>query len=310
MVPSARSVYAKRLKRDDGSIEYQTLLDHTTNVMAAFKHMFGWFGRPTRLGGKWLSFFRLDQGCYDVFLRNTTAACVLHDLGKANSGFQAAVMGDRDAQVIRHEHLSALLLAHPTFQHWLPLIRVDDDIVIPAVAGHHLKAGRETFAEPLSADRTSFQVDVEGMYPLANFLSGLLEAEPAILAGISERWSVGPRTGCCDTTPLQEGLRGRWHRLARVLRTSETKHRLLMAVRAALVLADSAGSGLQREGKSAADWLSAAFDPNLLLDGEMQADAALVASVAERAQRATRPKQTCGRGRASAAPLRSATEAS
>ena len=40
-----------------------------------------------------------------------------------------------------------------------------------------------------------------------------------------------------------------------------------MAVRAALVLADSAGSGLQREGKSAADWLSAAFDPNLLLDG-------------------------------------------
>jgi len=264
-------VLAKRPKVRERPEEPETLVGHSTAVLRAFVRMFGRDANPTRLGEKWLRFFRLDADTYVTFQRNAVAACVLHDLGKANSGFQAAVKGERDAQVIRHEHLSALLLALPTIDRWLGLVGgIDRDILIPAVAGHHLRASRETFAEPLSADRTLFSIDADGIYPVLNLLSGVLEAEPALLEGPGQRWTFGPRAGFSDLTPLADGLRRHWDTLRRALRNNQQPDRLhlLLAVRAALILADSAGSGLVREGKAIEDWLGSAFDEKQLADGQ------------------------------------------
>ena len=264
-------ILAKRPKTHGQPREEETLVGHSAAVLRAFESMFGRGASPTRLSEKWLRFFRLEPNSYATFQRNAVAACVLHDMGKANCGFQAAVKGDRDAQVIRHEHLSALLLALPTFDRWLGLVGdIDRDILIPTVAGHHLRASRETFAEPLSADRTSFTIDVEGVYPVLNLLSGALDAEPALLEGLAQRWAFGPRADFFDLTPLADGLRRRWDTLRRALQNNQQPDRLhlLLAVRTALILADSAGSGLVREGKAIEDWLGSAFDEKQLADGQ------------------------------------------
>ena len=83
-------------------------------------------------------------------------ACLCHDIGKANSGFQAMVRGDihPTAQPIRHELLSALLLIEKgEIQNWV-LEQLNDadnfddaekllQCVIAAVGGHHLKLDDE-----------------------------------------------------------------------------------------------------------------------------------------------------------------------
>jgi CRISPR-associated endonuclease/helicase Cas3 len=84
--------------------------------------------------------------------RALKVACLCHDLGKANEGFQEMVTGRRHPtqQPARHELLSALLLEEKTspFRAWaLEMLKGEDeeetmmllDCVIGAVAGHHLK---------------------------------------------------------------------------------------------------------------------------------------------------------------------------
>jgi CRISPR-associated endonuclease/helicase Cas3 len=93
----------------------------------------------------------------DVWLsrlrRGLKAACLCHDIGKANDGFQSMVRGKLSPkrQPIRHELLSALLLADKSngVRAWaLNLLsengKYDDaeellSCVIAAVGGHHLK---------------------------------------------------------------------------------------------------------------------------------------------------------------------------
>lgn len=85
--------------------------------------------------------------------RAVKVACLCHDIGKANDGFQRMVRGDLSPklQPARHELLSALMLMdknQPVREWSLGLLRLpgraDDaemllDCVIAAVGGHHLK---------------------------------------------------------------------------------------------------------------------------------------------------------------------------
>src|SRR5262245_13352013 len=90
-------------------------------------------------------------------LRAVKTACVCHDIGKANDGFQAMVRGELSPklQPARHELLSVLLLmdkSQPVREWALSLLRhpeqADDDemlldCVVGAVGGHHLKLDEE-----------------------------------------------------------------------------------------------------------------------------------------------------------------------
>jgi CRISPR-associated endonuclease/helicase Cas3 len=85
--------------------------------------------------------------------RAVRVACLCHDLGKANDGFQNMVRGNIDPtrQPARHELLSALLLTdknNPIRDWAMKMLSTDDDApatemlinsVIGAVGGHHLK---------------------------------------------------------------------------------------------------------------------------------------------------------------------------
>ena len=251
---------AKRAARPSEPDRGATLLGHEQNVARSFREIYGSEGLPTRLAIKWLEFFRLEQEQHAAFfVRNGIAACALHDVGKANSGFQEAVRGRPSAQVIRHEHLSGLLLwLHPV-RKWLDACNVDGVLVASAVIGHHLRAEPKDFAEPLSADRRTFTVYAAGLSDATALLADALATGPPPVLTVHKRWSFGDGRECQDVDALSGDLKKALMQLKRDLAGDDARHRLLMAVRAALLIADSAGSALAREHKDLAEWLNAAF---------------------------------------------------
>jgi CRISPR-associated endonuclease Cas3-HD len=123
----------------------KTLVDHTNDVVTAFESLFGAVDAPTRLGICWQRFFKLKD--YPHFWNASLAAALFHDLGKANDGFQNAVLRNGE-QRIRHEHLSALLMGSKTVHQWVSTRPdIDWDVVLAAVLTHHLKVSFNSFSE-------------------------------------------------------------------------------------------------------------------------------------------------------------------
>lgn len=264
------------------------LAEHCAEVMDAFVCLFGTASSPTRLGVAWLRFFKISSDDYPRFHANGISACGLHDLGKANDGFQRAVRGDRDAQVMRHEHLSALILFLPQFRDWLssyPLI--DVDVVISAVAGHHLKASPKkeayypSIGEKLGdvADLLKVRIDATDFNAVLNQVSarfGMRECD----AQVSALWSYKPGVGQ-DVGTLSEALIENFRRKRATLKGSAEQQGLLLAVKAAVIAADAAGSGLVREGHGIGAWIAEAFDKSNLLDGVRIGNHVITPRVAE-----------------------------
>ncbi len=210
------------------------------------------FGTSVRWGRSWTRFFRVAD--HETFLLNLRVACLFHDIGKANEGFVAAVSGTaRTRQPIRHEHLSAFILCLPEVRAWLaanPLL--DVDVITAAVLSHHLKASGTK-----SLDGGNYWYGAPCRHYLAHHdVHGAL-ASVAKVASLSPppalptvRWD--PRGAWADAVTLG-------HDHARFF-FDDTRHdcprrRLSLAVKAALIAADSAASALVREGHSIETWL-------------------------------------------------------
>ena len=120
----------------------RTLVGHTACVLRAVAALFGRAESPTRLAMSWLRFFGLTQAEFPSFLRLLRVAAAGHDWGKANDGFQGAVT-ENEAQVIRHEHLSGLLLADLIADReiltWFRNAGIDEVVLLAAVISHHVK---------------------------------------------------------------------------------------------------------------------------------------------------------------------------
>lgn len=127
------------------------LPEHTDEVLAAVEALFGHPGAPTRLGLAWMRFFSLSEADFDRFLRHLRVAAAAHDWGKANDGFEDAVTTGRQSQVIRHEHLSGMLLADPVILGWMRRSGLDEMAILAAVISHHAKAGEERSRFPFGA---------------------------------------------------------------------------------------------------------------------------------------------------------------
>ena len=148
----------RTVRRPDGTAEPKlvTVAEHTRDVIDAFSALFGTPDGPTGLAESWRRFFRLEV--VTPFLVCGRRAALLHDLGKVNDGFQRTVRKTEPGQAVWHEHLSALILhGSPGLWAWLadtPECNVD--VVLAAVAGHHLRAGRH------SRDRTKLGLQLNG----------------------------------------------------------------------------------------------------------------------------------------------------
>jgi CRISPR-associated endonuclease Cas3-HD len=133
--------------------DYALLHTHLRFVKSAGEAIF------EKVGEKILQQISLNGEIWSSRLkRGLSAACVCHDIGKANDGFQKMIQGkprlSPKLQPVRHELLSALLLAEEgEMRDWaLNLLsengKFDDaeellECVIGAVGGHHRKLDEE-----------------------------------------------------------------------------------------------------------------------------------------------------------------------
>lgn len=242
----------------------ETLYGHTEYVIESFRILFGTTEVPTKMTHKWLSFFGLGQEVGTCFALHSLAACALHDIGKANDGFQDAVRGQRRAQVIRHEHLSALLIWHPDVRRWAGSIpNLDLEIVVSAVLSHHLEADKKDFPRRLDPERSRVHLLWDAIHEVLWMAGAETGTDPPQNLAPSGAWHLNE--GLCSE--LVEDLQNHLNAFERKLRRDDQCRRLLMAVRAALIAADSAGSGLVREKKDLNPWLRSAFAEDQALDG-------------------------------------------
>jgi CRISPR-associated endonuclease/helicase Cas3 len=182
---------------------------------------------------------------------------LLHDLGKANAGFQAAVRATGFlAQPVRHEHLSALVLMLPEVSAWLEASsQIDIDVIAAAVLSHHLKASPDEeegyrWCQATGATRVALHLRHADVTALLAQVGGLasLPTPPALPeAAWSDRdtrwleaWQLGTR---------------RARAFALQLKRDPDRRALSVAVKAALIVADAAGSGLLRCGVSPEAWI-------------------------------------------------------
>ncbi len=242
----------------------KSLPDHNQDAMDAFEALFGQLDQPTWLGKRYLEFFKLsDHEHHTFFYHNGLVACGLHDLGKGNDGFQWMLEGKPEQQVIRHEHLSALLLFLPESQAWLKKLDIDIPIVLSAIVNHHLKATHESFASILNERKNlvlcTNQADFSENFNQINKKFGIKIPNPEI----PSQWKLNDAT----VEVLIEDFKHFFYKQAKVLRQNETKQRTLVAIRNAVILADSAASGLPRFNFSIEQWIKERFAEKDLLDG-------------------------------------------
>lgn len=228
------------------------------------------FREGSRWGRSWLRFFKLGAHDHGRFLLHLRVAALLHDLGKANADFQAAVQAAGfKTQALRHEHLSALLVADPGVRAWLahnPTL--DTDVVLGAVLGHHLKAGRDEPWKVLSsksAARTPLLFDHPGVQ--------------VTLARVAQVASLPEFVGRFPPAYDHEGWNDAWDylddrasRLASELRRDDARRAFALAVKAGLVVADSVSSALRREGLPLAEWIENVAHAPALADDEIERD--------------------------------------
>ena len=241
-----------------------TLERHTRDVVDAAESLFGAWTEPTRLGREWLRFFRLGPADAPQFLANLLAAALFHDWGKANSDMQFVFLGKGNGQLIRHEHLSVLLLGYDGVDRWVrQRTDIDWDVVLAAVGSHHLKFSDAAFAEEKSdtppvrvyLDHPDFR---DKIIPLTAQRLGL-NGSPTLPK--QSYWGFVEEPATFDPTDLRDRLR---NKRLRVISTT-TDQQMLRAVRAALIAADAAGSGLPRTGRQI-DWIRGQFDETELCD--------------------------------------------
>ena len=246
-----------------------TVAGHTRDVMDAAAALFGEPGDPTPLAAEWCRFFGLADP--DGFLRNARAAAFCHDWGKANDGFQR-MLARRGDQLLRHEQVSAILMCWPSVWQWLEGGGFDVPVALSSVVGHHLKCRDVDLGKAECEPDAGLRLRWDD----ADFRAFLRETAPAL--GLSPEVPADVPTRCDfggspDLDDLLDAARDRLESLDRALRTDEPRRRMLWAVRAALVAADSAGSGLVRTGRNVGEWIAEAFDPaGRLTGGRIEAD--------------------------------------
>ena len=240
-----------------------SLVQHSEDVAAAFTALFGGVDEPSYLGKQWLRFFRLDAAAFPRFCANGVTACALHDLGKANDTFQAA-LERRGRQFIRHEHLSAFLLDSGDFPGWLESGNSNTDVVVSAVLGHHLKATWEPPASGAYRGLHNPVMEGESMRVLANHADYAAVLDLAVRkAGLSASLPDGATSAVrWDEEQVYACAKSLQRRAKRMKKRegSADLWRMTRAVKTALIVADSVGSAiLVREDGKIADWIAERF---------------------------------------------------
>ncbi|MFN7932975.1 MAG: CRISPR-associated helicase Cas3' [Bryobacteraceae bacterium] len=230
------------------------LAEHSRDVYRAAVALFGTpDGELTRLGAAWVRAFRVQEVDWRVFLRTLTAAAWLHDLGKANSGFQKAVRG-RGEQTLRHEQVSALLMFRGPLREWLEGVKgVDVEVAMAAVLSHHVKASDREMGKGGGAGRLKVHLERPEVATLLTEMCIHFSVDgPPFLENVI--W---------DGASLDEMVR-KFQDAAQEYRRSDKRRSLNAAVKCALMASDALGSAMTRVGVSTEEWVGRCFGGRML----------------------------------------------
>ena len=243
----------------------RTIVEHTRDVVDAFRALFVAGDGPSELALRWCRFFRVADPA--GFIANGLAAAACHDWGKANDGFQEMLV-TKKTQLIRHEVVSALIMERPAVR--AALARdpaLDVPLVLAAVVGHHLKAKRDGYGRPKADPDAILRIYWDELRRQLEPSAKALHLPGRLPDGVPKLWSFAPRAGDEDLNRAIRDLRDRLEDFEDEIDADEPRRRLFWAVRAGLIVADSAGSGLFRTDRSIAGFIDKANDPDGRLDG-------------------------------------------
>jgi CRISPR-associated endonuclease/helicase Cas3 len=232
------------------------------------------FEPSRRLHRNWLRFFRLahGHGAGRRFLLHVRVAALLHDVGKGNSDFYRAVTGGDPIQLVRHEHLSALVLFEPNLRAWLRRsAELDFDVIAASVLSHHLKVHESPqhdfgWCRPRgSASRVAVFLDHPEVRRILDRIGDLLEigAAPPLGAG---SWSANP-----PWTEWWANGQAAARTFRRAVRDDLARRGLLLATKAGVIAADSVASALVRQGR-ALDWVNETIHRDALTRHDIDRD--------------------------------------
>jgi len=259
-----RPLLAKSPRGGRALLLHQHLLDteHAATLL---------FRADTRWATAYLRFFKIPAAEHGRFLLNLRVAALFHDLGKANEGFQDAMHARQFlAQPLRHEHLSALVLAHPAVERWLrgnPIL--DQDVIVAAVLSHHLKAAQDGDKWKVLASKSAAAIALflDDPQVVATFAS---VARIAALPGAPPRL---PTTYQEEDDQWGDAFDALWDRASRfgsAIRKDRGRRALGLAVKAGVIVADSVASATFREQLDLPSWVeevahAAALDDDAVL---------------------------------------------
>lgn len=230
-----------------------SLEKHLIDTEEAAVHI---FRQDRRWGEAFLRFFKVRKDQRSIFLLNLRIACLFHDIGKANQGFYQAVTCDRFfRQVMRHEHLSGLFLHLPEVRTWLVTNKdLDLEVITAAVLSHHVKVSQADgdwpwgvpWSQPESVQVYFQHPEVQRILAKISNLAGL-PTPPDLL---DEVWSLSEKWGDI----LRQGRKAATQ-FRRSIRVDLPRRSFLLAMKAAVIAADSAASGLWSEEYNLEAWL-------------------------------------------------------
>jgi CRISPR-associated endonuclease/helicase Cas3 len=245
---------------------YLSLEQHLLDTEQAALHVF----RPaSRWSNAWCRFFRIEE--QERFLLHLRLAALFHDIGKANEDFYQMVSGKGKGQLLRHEHISALVLHLPEVRTWLSQNKdLDLEVITAAVLSHHTKAARNGDHQWAQPRGTGKQVTLFLQHPEIQ----------RILVRIAEVAQLPPPPKLSvlhwqNASPWQEaynqGIQSAT-RLGREIKKDTHRCQLLLATKAGLIVSDSIASGLVRNSIDIKEWVTSVAHSEALTDEKLRQD--------------------------------------